>query len=53
MRGLLAPLIKLIAFLIVTAMATYVLAATIANTSSGSTTTLLRAVPRRDRAAAR
>jgi len=39
MRGLLAPLIKLIAFLIVTAMATYVLAATIANTSSGSTTT--------------
>ena len=39
MRGLLAPLIKLIAFLVVTAMATYVLAATIANTSSGSTTT--------------
>lgn len=39
MRGLLAPLLKLIAFLLVTAMATYVLAATIANTSSGSTST--------------
>jgi len=37
MRGLLAPLIKLVAFLVVTAMATYVLAATIANTQSGST----------------
>lgn len=39
MRGLLAPLVKLIAFLIVTAMATYVLAATIANSTSGSTQT--------------
>ncbi|MCU1656681.1 MAG: Phospholipid/cholesterol/gamma-HCH transport system substrate-binding protein [Pseudonocardiales bacterium] len=38
MRGLLAPLIKLIVFLIVTAFATYVLGATIANTSYGSTT---------------
>ncbi|HEX2903570.1 MAG TPA: MlaD family protein [Jatrophihabitans sp.] len=37
MRGLLAPLIKLVAFLVVTAMATYVLAVTIANTTSGST----------------
>jgi phospholipid/cholesterol/gamma-HCH transport system substrate-binding protein len=37
MRGLLAPLIKLIAFLVVTSAATYVLAATIANTSFGST----------------
>jgi phospholipid/cholesterol/gamma-HCH transport system substrate-binding protein len=39
MRGLLAPLIKLIAFLLVTSAATYVLAATIANTSFGSTQT--------------
>ena len=39
MRGLLAPLIKLIAFLVVTSFATYVLAATIANTSYGDTTT--------------
>jgi phospholipid/cholesterol/gamma-HCH transport system substrate-binding protein len=38
-RGLLAPLIKLIAFLLVTSAATYVLAATIANTSFGSTQT--------------
>jgi phospholipid/cholesterol/gamma-HCH transport system substrate-binding protein len=38
MRGLLAPLIKLIIFLVVTSFATYVLAATIANTSYGSTT---------------
>ena len=37
MRGLLAPLIKLIAFLLVTTAATYVLAATIANTSFGDT----------------
>jgi phospholipid/cholesterol/gamma-HCH transport system substrate-binding protein len=37
-RGLLAPLIKLIVFLVVTSFATYVLAATIANTSFGSTT---------------
>lgn len=39
MRGLLSPLIKLVAFLVVTSFATYVLAATIANTSFGSTTT--------------
>jgi phospholipid/cholesterol/gamma-HCH transport system substrate-binding protein len=38
-RGLLAPLIKLIVFLVVTAFATYVLGATIANTSYGSTYT--------------
>ena len=37
--GLLGPLIKLIIFLVVTTMATYVLAATIANTTFGSTTT--------------
>jgi phospholipid/cholesterol/gamma-HCH transport system substrate-binding protein len=37
MRGLLSPLIKLIVFLIVTTFATYVLAATIANTAYGST----------------
>ena len=37
MRGLLAPLIKLVIFLIVTAFATYVLGATIANSSFGST----------------
>jgi phospholipid/cholesterol/gamma-HCH transport system substrate-binding protein len=39
MRGLLSPLIKLIVFLVVTSFATYVLAATIANTSYGDTTT--------------
>src|SRR5581483_2143492 len=39
MRGLLAPLIKLVAFLLVTFAATYVLAATIANTAYGSTKT--------------
>jgi phospholipid/cholesterol/gamma-HCH transport system substrate-binding protein len=39
MRGLLSPLIKLTVFLIVTAFATYVLGATIANTSYGSTKT--------------
>jgi phospholipid/cholesterol/gamma-HCH transport system substrate-binding protein len=39
MRGLLAPLTKLIIFLVVTSMATYVLAATIANTSYGSSET--------------
>jgi len=38
-RGLLAPLIKLVVFLVITAMATYVLAVTIANTSYGSTNT--------------
>ena len=37
--GLLAPLIKLLIFLVVTSLATYVLAATIANTSFGSTRT--------------
>ncbi|MDP9115929.1 MAG: MCE family protein [Actinomycetota bacterium] len=37
MRGLLSPLIKLIVFLIVTTFAIYVLGATIANTSYGST----------------
>jgi phospholipid/cholesterol/gamma-HCH transport system substrate-binding protein len=36
-RGLLSPLIKLIIFLVVTTFATYVLGATIANTSYGST----------------
>lgn len=39
MRGILSPLIKLIAFLLVTSAATYVLAATIANTSFGDTRT--------------
>jgi len=39
MRGLLAPLIKLVIFLLVTTSATYVLAATIANSSFGSTNT--------------
>ena len=38
-RGVAAPLIKLIIFLVVTAFATYVLGATIANTSYGSTST--------------
>ncbi|MFN2519115.1 MAG: MCE family protein [Jatrophihabitantaceae bacterium] len=37
MRGLLSPLIKLVVFLVITAFATYVLAATIANTSYGAT----------------
>ena len=37
--GLLAPLIKLIVFLVVTSIATYILAATIANTNFGSTYT--------------
>lgn len=37
MRGLLSPLIKLSVFLVVTAFATYVLGATIANTSYGTT----------------
>jgi phospholipid/cholesterol/gamma-HCH transport system substrate-binding protein len=36
-RGLLAPLIKLVIFLVVTLLLTYVLAATIANQSFGST----------------
>ncbi|MDT4936791.1 MAG: phospholipid/cholesterol/gamma-HCH transport system substrate-binding protein [Pseudonocardiales bacterium] len=36
--GLIAPLIKLVVFLVVTAFATYVLGATIANTAYGSTT---------------
>jgi phospholipid/cholesterol/gamma-HCH transport system substrate-binding protein len=35
MRGLLAPLVKLVTFLVVTAMATYVLAATITNAGYG------------------
>ena len=39
MRGLLSPLIKLIAFLLVTALATYVLAATITNAGYGKTNT--------------
>jgi phospholipid/cholesterol/gamma-HCH transport system substrate-binding protein len=38
MRGLLAPLIKLITFLVITALATYVLAATINNSAFGDTT---------------
>jgi phospholipid/cholesterol/gamma-HCH transport system substrate-binding protein len=38
-RGLLAPLIKLVIFLVITIFFTYVLGATIANTSYGSTTT--------------
>jgi phospholipid/cholesterol/gamma-HCH transport system substrate-binding protein len=37
--GLVAPLVKLLVFLIVTSFATYVLAATIANTNFGSTNT--------------
>ncbi|MGH8860780.1 MAG: MCE family protein [Jatrophihabitantaceae bacterium] len=37
MRGLLAPLIKLVVFLVVTSLATYVLASTIANASFGET----------------
>ena len=39
MRGFVAPLIKLIVFLVVTAVATYVLAVTIDNSSFGSTYT--------------
>lgn len=39
MRGLLSPLIKLVVFLVVTAFATYVLGATIANSSYGATNT--------------
>ena len=39
MRGVVAPLIKLVVFLLVTTAATYVLAATIANSSFGSTNT--------------
>jgi phospholipid/cholesterol/gamma-HCH transport system substrate-binding protein len=39
MRGLLSPLIKLVVFLVVTSFATYVLAATIANTNYGDTNT--------------
>ncbi|HEY2042107.1 MAG TPA: MCE family protein [Jatrophihabitans sp.] len=37
MRGLLSPLIKLVAFLLITSMATYVLAATITNSNFGKT----------------
>ncbi len=36
MRGVLSPLIKLVAFLVVTTLASYVLAATISNTSYGA-----------------
>ncbi|MGH8961197.1 MAG: MCE family protein [Jatrophihabitantaceae bacterium] len=39
MRGVISPLIKLVIFLIVTAFATYVLGATIANSSYGATKT--------------
>lgn len=39
MRGFVAPLIKLITFLVLTSMATYVLAVTINNTSYGATHT--------------
>jgi phospholipid/cholesterol/gamma-HCH transport system substrate-binding protein len=39
MRGTIAPLIKLIVFLVITAFATYVLGATIANSSYGATRT--------------
>ena len=38
MRGLLAPMVKLSIFLVVTIMATYLLAVTIANKTGGSTT---------------
>jgi phospholipid/cholesterol/gamma-HCH transport system substrate-binding protein len=38
MRGVVSPLVKLVIFLVITAFATYVLGATIANTSYGSTT---------------
>lgn len=37
MRGVVAPLIKLVTFLVITTFATYVLAATIANSSFGAT----------------
>lgn len=37
MRGLLAPLIKLVVFLVITTLATYVLAVTISNSTFGST----------------
>ena len=50
MRGLLSPLIKLIAFLVVTSFATYVLAATIANTSYGATQYVQGRLHRRARA---
>ena len=36
MRGVVSPLIKLVVFLVVTALATYVLAATISNSSYGA-----------------
>lgn len=39
MRGLLAPLIKLVAFLLITTLFTYILAATISNASYGDSTT--------------
>ena len=39
MRGWVAPLIKLVIFLVITAIFTYILGATIANSSFGSTTT--------------
>jgi phospholipid/cholesterol/gamma-HCH transport system substrate-binding protein len=39
MRGFVAPLIKLVVFLVITALATYVLGATIANSAYGSTRT--------------
>ena len=37
MRGWIAPLIKLVTFLVITAFATYVLAATISNSAYGAT----------------
>ncbi len=39
MRGFVAPLIKLVIFLVITAIATYILGATIANSAYGSTST--------------
>ncbi|MDT4916333.1 MAG: phospholipid/cholesterol/gamma-HCH transport system substrate-binding protein [Pseudonocardiales bacterium] len=39
MRGWVSPFIKLVIFLVITAIATYILGATIANSSFGSTTT--------------
>jgi phospholipid/cholesterol/gamma-HCH transport system substrate-binding protein len=39
MRGFVAPLIKLIIFLVITAIATYILGATISNSAYGSTST--------------
>ena len=53
MRGLLAPLVKLVAFLMVTAMATYVLAATITNAGYGKAVSYYGAVLRRHRPAGR